>query len=281
MNYGRVMTLPGGRLFGYAEYGDPTGTPVVSFHGWPGSRIQTARYDAAARSLGVRLVAPERPGVGLSDSFDGPSLGSHVADVARLADALGIDCFGVLGVSGSGPYALAAAALAGERVSRVTLVSALAPGSMGSTFLIRQVSSLGLRVPWLFIPGFDAAARFAGAKGPLAVDLAFRTLPACDRAIVDRPAIRDLSIRDTREAFSQSGRGLRDDALALLAAPAFSLRDITTEVDLWHGEADTIVPVATGREVAAVLPNCRATFLPGEGHYLAIPRAGEVLRVFR
>ena len=275
------MTFPGGRLLGYAEYGDPTSTPVVSFHGWPGSRIQTARYDAAARSLGVRLIAPERPGVGLSDPIGGPSLGSHVADVARLADALGIDRFGVLGVSGGGPYALAAAALVGERVSWVALVSALAPGSMGSTFLIRQTTSLGLRVPWLFVPGFDAAARFVGVNGPLAVDLAFRTLPACDRAIVDRPAIHDLSVHDAREAFGQGGRGLRDDALALLAPPAFSLIDITTPVDLWHGEADTIVPVATGRDVAAALPNCRATFLSREGHYLAIPRAGEVLRVFR
>ncbi len=278
---GRALAVDGRRLLGYAEYGDPAGTPVVSFHGWPGSRVQTTRYDEAARALGVRLIAPERSGVGLSDRRADPSLRSHVFDVIRLADALGIGQFGVLGVSGGGPYALAAAAWLGERVCRVALVSALSPGSMGATPVIRATGWLGLHAAWVFVPGFGAAARFTTRHGDRAVDLAFRTLPPCDRAIVDQPAIRRLSASDAREAFRQGGRGMRDDALALLAPPAFALGDITTPVHLWHGDADTIVPIATGREVAAAVPDCDATFLPGEGHYLAIPRAGEVLAVFR
>ena len=280
MSDGRTLLLPGSRLLGYAEYGDPAGRPVVSFHGWPGSRIQTARYAEAARALGIRLIAPERPAIGLSDPRAGSSLRAHVADVACLTDALGIDRFGVLGVSGGGPYALATAACLADRVTRVALVSALAPGSMGSTRSIRAIAAVGSRAPWLFRPGFGAAAGVVAIDCPRAVDLAFRTLPPCDRRIVARPDIRELSTRDAAEAFRQGGRGLRDDALALLAPPDFAIDTIESPAHLWYGEADTIVPVATGRTVAEALPHCQATFLPGEGHYLAIPRAREILAVF-
>lgn len=280
MTADQTITLDGGRLLGYAEYGDPCGTPVVSFHGWPGSRVQTARYDDAASAIGVRLIAPERPAIGLSDRRDEASLRSHVVDVDGLTRALGIDRFGVLGVSGGGPYALAAAACLGARVSRIALVSALAPGSMGASRLIQATGWLGLHAAWLFRPGFDAAARFVCHDSSHAVDLALRALPPTDREIVARPDIHELSARDAREAFRQGGRGLRDDALALLAPPHFAVGDVPTTAHLWHGEADTIVPVATGQATAAALPNCRATFLPGEGHYLAIPRAREILAVF-
>src|SRR5512141_2763064 len=59
--------LSGGRLLGYAEYGDPAGAPVFYFHGWPSSRLEGRAAHAPALNLGLRLVAPERPGYGLSD----------------------------------------------------------------------------------------------------------------------------------------------------------------------------------------------------------------------
>lgn len=276
-----ALTLAGGRLLGYAEYGDPNGTPVVSFHGWPGSQAQTARYDDAAKAEGVRLIAPERPGIGLSDPRPGASLHTHIDDVALLLDALEIDSLGVLGVSGGGPYALAAAALLPDRVSRVALVSALAPGSMGETRLIRATGWLGMHARSLFRPGFGAAALFARFDPPHAVGLAFDTLPPCDKQIVADPFIRELSIADAQQAFLQGGRGLRDDAVSLLSEPEIDLSAIIAPVNLWHGDADTIVPIATGRRNEAQLRHVTATWLPGEGHYLAIPRAPEILRVFR
>jgi pimeloyl-ACP methyl ester carboxylesterase len=272
--------LPDGRLLGYAEYGEPWGHPVVSFHGWPGSRVQSAWYASAASELGLRLIAPERPGIGLSSRSSTPTLHQHVADVAYLLDRLNIDRFGVLGVSGGGPYALTSAAWLGDRVSTVALVAALSAGSMGVTPLIQVTGWLGLRVPWLFAPGFDTAARVATWNGPLAVRLAFSTLPPSDRAVVDDPFVRDVAVRDVREAFRQGGRGMRGDAVSLLTAPDFSLGEIRNPVHLWHGDADTIVPIAIGRATAVALPNCSATFLPGEGHHLGIPHVREILEVF-
>ena len=63
----KQITLRDGRCLGYAEFGDPRGKPVLFFHGYPGSRWDGAETGQAAERVGVRLIAPDRPGMGLSD----------------------------------------------------------------------------------------------------------------------------------------------------------------------------------------------------------------------
>ena len=63
---GRVR-LSSGRHIGYAEYGVATGIPVFYFHGTPGARTEAILIAEEATSAGIRLVALERPGIGLSD----------------------------------------------------------------------------------------------------------------------------------------------------------------------------------------------------------------------
>ena len=63
----RSLRLADGRQIGFAEYGDPQGLPVLAMHGTPGSRFMFALTDQAARAEALRIVAPERPGYGLSD----------------------------------------------------------------------------------------------------------------------------------------------------------------------------------------------------------------------
>ena len=70
----RVLKLPDGRLLGYAEFGDPAGGMLFFFHGCRGSRFSGAFLDAAAKERGVRVVALERPGFGLSDFQLGRSI---------------------------------------------------------------------------------------------------------------------------------------------------------------------------------------------------------------
>ena len=123
----RIHVLPDGRRVGYAEYGDPGGLPVLALHGTPGSRLMFALADADARDRGLRLIAPERPGYGLSDYRSCASLLDHAADLAALADALGIGQFALIGVSGGGPYALAAAAAMPGRVVLLALVGPVGP----------------------------------------------------------------------------------------------------------------------------------------------------------
>jgi len=97
-----VLRLPDGRRVGYAEYGDPDGLPVFALHGTPGSRFMFALTNEGAQERGLRLIAPERPGYGLSEFRHADSLGDIAADVVALADALGIGRCAIIGVSGGG-----------------------------------------------------------------------------------------------------------------------------------------------------------------------------------
>ena len=104
----RVQRLADGRRIGYAEFGDPRGATVLALHGTPGSRLMFALTDRAARARGLRIVAPERPGYGLSDFRRTTSLAQTAEDMTAFADALGLDRLAMIGVSGGGPFAVAA-----------------------------------------------------------------------------------------------------------------------------------------------------------------------------
>jgi pimeloyl-ACP methyl ester carboxylesterase len=123
----REVTLPDGMVISYLDAGAPDGDVVFYFHGTPSSRMQAAGpVDAAAAELGLRVIAPDRPGCGGS-SFVRYRVADYAAIVARFADALGIGEFGVIGTSGGGRYALSCGSALPGRVRRVAAVSSTAP----------------------------------------------------------------------------------------------------------------------------------------------------------
>src|SRR4051794_14295837 len=101
------VVLADGRTVSYAELGDPAGAPVIYLHGTPSSRLDLVFKDAELRVRGLRVVGVDRPGYGRSTIRSGMSLVDCAADVGEVAAALGFDRFGVLGISGGGPYAAA------------------------------------------------------------------------------------------------------------------------------------------------------------------------------
>ena len=126
MSETRFVRLRDGRNLAYSEWGPAEGVPVFGFHGTPNSRLVHLGADAP-RAAGVRLILPDRPGLGRSDFQPGRTLLDWPRDVAELADALGIDRFAAFGVSGGGPHAASCAAALGDRVTAVGLVSAAGP----------------------------------------------------------------------------------------------------------------------------------------------------------
>src|SRR5262245_27054957 len=123
----QILRLADGRRFGFAEYGDPEGLPVLAIHGTPGSRYMFALTDAAARERRLRIVAPERAGYGLSDFRLQTSLTEAASDLEQCADALGLSRFALIGVSGGGPYAVAAAAAMPCRIALLALINPIGP----------------------------------------------------------------------------------------------------------------------------------------------------------
>jgi pimeloyl-ACP methyl ester carboxylesterase len=65
----QTIQLANGRTLGFAEYGPPEGTPLLYFHGHPGSRLELTLFDGLelALSPAPRIIAVDRPSIGLSD----------------------------------------------------------------------------------------------------------------------------------------------------------------------------------------------------------------------
>jgi len=102
----------------FDDVGDPVGVPVVYLHGGGDSRLSRHPDDSIAAALGVRLLAVDRCG----PSVRGRTLRSWAEEAV---DGLPVERFGVIGWSAGGPHALAVAAVAPERVTRVALVGSM------------------------------------------------------------------------------------------------------------------------------------------------------------
>jgi len=267
------IRLGDGRRLGYAEYGDPQGKPLFYFHGFPASRLEAALLHPAACRHGVRVVAADRPGCGLSDFLPGRRIGDWPDDVAELADVLNIDRFAVVGVSGGGPYALACAHNIPQRVTAVGVVCGLGP--VGESWALRDmlwsrrlVFILARRAPWLL--RLTYAGMFAPllrARPDVILSMIARTPVTADRRALERVEVGRVLLASIRESVRVSPRGVLHDLVLYTQSWDFRPEEIDLDVDLWHGEADPVVPVTHARALIRRLRRVRAAILPGEGHF--------------
>ena len=100
-----------GRVISFSEVGDPEGSVIFCCVGMGLTRFITAFYDELASTLKLRLVTPDRPGIGGSEShtdgLDTP-LG-WPDDVRAICQHLSITKFSILAHSAGAIYALATA----------------------------------------------------------------------------------------------------------------------------------------------------------------------------
>mgnify|MGYP005854273853 CR=1 FL=1 len=280
------IRLPDGRLLGYAECGDPRGRPVFFFHGFPSSRLEGSGLDAVARRLGIRLIAPDRPGIGLSDFKEGRTTADWPSDVACLADALQLARFAALGGSGGAKYAAACAALIPERLTAAAIYSCAAPleGSTaadGESLRARlgwRALRLAAGAPWLTAVAAEAQWRTLRLAPYLYLTLANGHLSASDQAVLAKFKRGAARLANLREAYRSGTRGVAWELLLLARPWGFRLRDIPLRVHLWHGEADLVTPPSMGRYLAERIPDCVAKFYAEEGHIsLLLNHSEEIL----
>lgn len=277
-----TIKLPDGRLLGYADYGDPSGLPVLGFHGTPGSRLMFQIADAAARERGIRLLAPERPGFGLSTFQRRRTLATYTADIAAFADALGLPRFAVAGVSGGAPYAAACAALLPGRITALALVSPVGPMAgaerpkrLGAGhFLAFRVSP---RLPPL-LGGAFRIGRYGFLLAPLGMYgfLMSRAAPS-DWRVLSRPEVRRNLLEGVREGLRPGVKASLQE-MQLFAKPwGVSLDAIRAPSALWHGMADRNVPRSAALRLGELIAGCEVHRVEGAGHYWIFDNIGEVL----
>lgn len=278
-----TLQLPRGRRLGYAEFGPAAGRPVLWFHGTPGARRQIApRARELAHERGLRIVSVERPGVGESTPHAYRAIVDFTRDVRRLSDALDIERFGVVGLSGGGPYALACAHELPAQVVATVVLGGVAPtvgpdaASGGSSELMRAFAPLvsGMRRPLgSLLKGLvHALEPVAGT----AAGLFARTMPPGDRRLLEDPVVQRMFLDDLILGGRRCMQAILLDAVLFGRHWGFALADITVPVHLFYGDSDVIVPLPHGEHLARRIPGARLLVRPGEGHLGGLGAADEI-----
>ena len=253
-----------------------TGAPVVLLHGAgnPAGFLLPLLHELH----GVRAIAPDRPGVGLSDPIDLPAgryRETAVAWLDRLLDTLELDATTLVGHSGGGLWALWYALAHPDRVRRLVLLGVPTLPRTRCPLPIRLIATpgLGQLLSRLTPPSPEAMLRFAHhaarekatlARYPDLVDLLVAAArdPVTDRAAKAefRALVSPLALLSP-SGFRPRAR-VRPDELGQLAMPTLVL---------W-GEHDPVGSVPVARAIAELIPNARLELLPtGHGPWLGQP----------
>src|SRR5215469_16008525 len=270
----RAVLLPSGRWLGIAEQGDPQGVPVLFFHGFVGSRLQCPPDGPIAAWVGGRLIAVDRPGIGLSDRVPGRRLLDWAADIKMLAEELQISRFAILGWSAGGPHALVCALLLPRQVVALGLASPMGGWFVGkgaTHHISKEARSITLLVrfcPWVLGPVFKVLQWRLAHQQERLIEDQLRQLPPTDQARLSDLLLRCMLRETAGEAFRQGVGGVYDDTLVVARPWGFLPDAVETPAWLWQGDTDTSVLPVLAEELASKLPQCRAIVLPGEGHFL-------------
>lgn len=261
-----------GRTLRVREDGDPSGFAVIVHHGTPSAGLLYRPWVEDALHRGIRLIAYDRPGYGGSDRHEGRSVGDAAADVAAIADHLGIDRFATWGLSGGGPHTLACAALLPDRV---TAVASLA-GLVQPTDDFDLLAGMGEDN----VVEFTAAREDPVALRKLIEDLRPQMLNASAaesmaavESILSEPDKKVMTSElgeffhtTDHVGFGESADGWFDDDIAFVTDWGFEVSDIKVPTLIVQGGQDLMVPPSHGPELVTRIPGAEAHFLPDEGH---------------
>jgi len=258
--------------------GDPTGYPVLWCHGGLSSRLDALSVEQAAKAAGVAIVSIDRPGIGTSVRRSDVTVAEWPGVALKEMSRLGHERFSVAGWSAGGPYALACAAAAPDRVDRVATVSSMHPITDD-----RYRRELGMRTDRVLFRLADSHRGLAkmlirvGSHAPdwmIINDVIKASVDAEEQALRSRSS---LIVDFIREATRCGCEGVVHDYARLAADWGFDLASVSCPVTVWHGIDDPLVPIAHGRELADLVPSASFQPLADRGHFLPFTDAAAIL----
>ncbi|KAI0465999.1 alpha/beta hydrolase [Xylaria cf. heliscus] len=306
----QTLKLPDGRVLGFAEYGSPTGKPIFFFHGFPSSRLEADGILKLVHRQDLRIIAPERPGFGLSTFQPQHRITDWPADVRALATHLGLDRFAILGGSGGAPYALACArAFPAETLSAVGLLAPAAPWEAGIAGVPRSSRIMALMAYYwpasvrVITAGIVALCRWLAAtnfvarridrwlesskKEKAASTPSSSSLPAASEASPSASPTSTMTTQETRVALLRSvfepfrqgtAPMVRESQLLTWEGWGLPLDEVRYDkVVIWHGVEDGQSPIHMVRYLAKQLPHCELRELEGETHFTMVKHLGAIL----
>jgi len=189
----------------------------------------------------------------------------------------------VIGLSGGGPYALAAGVAMPERVVGVAVLGGVAP-TRGPDAISGGLVALGARLAPVIsltrVPlgvGLTGAIRLVRPLASPGLDLYARLSPAGDRELLRRPEFKAMFLDDLLNGSRKQLSAPLADVLLFSRDWGFRLADVSVPVRWWHGDADHIIPFAHGEHVVARLPDAELRVLAGESHLGGLGASADIL----
>lgn len=231
---------------------DGAGEPLLMIMGLSGSRRAWWRLLPHLVDDAECLTFDNR-GTGDSDRVTRPlTMDDLVADALAILDAAGHETAHVMGVSMGGMIAQHLALDHRERV-RSLILACTSPGGRPGSPPWRLLAATALR-PILGVP----------RTAPIIAPALY-----AERTRVEAPerVRRDLEVR------MADATGIATSLAQMAAIARHDVRDRLDELagletTVIHGEDDTLVPPACGRELVEGIPGARGVFLPECGHML-------------
>ena len=270
---GRQVEVGAGGRAHLLEKGE--GPPVVLLHGT--GNAAGFLLPLLHELHGVRAIAPDLPGVGLSDPIELPAdryRETAVAWLDRLLDTLELDATTLVGHSGGGVWALWYALAHPDRVRRLVLIGPPALPKTSCPLPMRLVATpgVGALLPRLDPPTPKSVLRLASVMGEQATlarrpDLIDLLVALGRDPVTDRAAKAEIRLLVSPFALlSRSGfRGrsrVRPDELRQVAMPTLIV---------W-GERDPLGGVPVAQAITDLIPHARLEVLPtGHGPWLGEP----------
>ncbi|WP_280759377.1 alpha/beta fold hydrolase [Prescottella agglutinans] len=257
---------------GFADYGPADGFVVVNAHGELSCRLDVRAATPIAEAAGVRLISPDRPGIGLSDPSPGRTVLDWAADVEQLLDRLGVERVGVLGWSMGGQYAAGLGYALATRISRVAIVTGALPltedGAVARLGAMdRWCTQMSRRCPSLATGWFRGMSLLCRSMPRQFARLTARAVGSTDAEVVEE-------VLD--ELVAMTGEGLRipsgvvEDYRAWSRPWGFAPEDLEVPVDVWWGATDRHVPKEWVTELASRIP--KSTLNIGMGGQFFAPQ---------
>ncbi|KAI9712194.1 MAG: hypothetical protein M1812_006928 [Candelaria pacifica] len=276
-----TMTLSNGHTMGYSMCGSTSHSAptIFFFHGFPSSRLEGLGLRKVAQSIGVRIITPDRPGIGLSTHDPHRTFLDYPDHIAQLARHHGLSKYHVIGGSGGGPYALACAkSLPPQSLKGVGILAGVGPmdhgmGRENMRFGTRAIMLLNQWLPELvrwymdrsFVPMTQnpdtAIMRKFIAKQ-------FKRMKTSEREYLESdPEFPELLIRILREHFKQGAAGNLKDIELITKPWGFRLEDVRFKgIRLWYGANDINTPAKMGVEMTKRLKNARLKIYAEDTH---------------
>ena len=266
----RLMRLHNGRRLAYTEYGDSHGYPLLHCHSRGSSRLEAASLHKAALALGFRIIAVDRPGVGLSDYYEHTSAQGFAMDLLCLADKLRCKRFGLLANGGGASYALALASSAPDRVSVVLGMSCQFPSMSQAGVLLSKCASLAIK---LSIFCRHLIAKHSPSRY---LQRIFETLSYADRRLLENPKLLAYVENDIKEALRQGVRGIAQDSALQFNDAGIDATKLSMPCHFWRGSADCRRTMHLADRFVAQCPQGQVHELLNRGHYFYLRNAEEV-----